>query len=147
VARDGSLAFDLLVSPNATSDLTIDQSIDIATLASGSQFQLKIRCIWPQAAMTPEVEDFPHLKTPRPPSQTKEMEHLVHLTWPASRPTDEAVIVEAARDADGAEWFPIHIYPSTSTEGVIAQQLWFSPLSTYSGPLKFRIVPVRFSPP
>ena len=55
-------------------------------------------------------------------------------------------MIEAARDVDGAEWFPVEDLKSHPTGLPILQHLT-GPVPCDAVPLKFRILPIRFSRP
>lgn len=75
------------------------------------------------------------------------------LEWPSVEPLANNQIIEAARDEGGAEWFRIDAYYLTGTTCAIRQLLTgpsypnIGSLHPYTGPLKFRVVPIRYSPP
>jgi hypothetical protein len=130
VETDGSISFDLCMPLQATAVPKARNSVEVyapVPIADKMVGYLRFRCAWLRQPLSPIVK----LTSGEPWSGA-------HLEWPPVIPPTEALMVEAARDEPGAEWFPIYVYPPTDTSCLIFYNLD----KRTSVSLKFRVVPM-----
>jgi hypothetical protein len=150
VAHDGSIAFDLQASADVANVPNVPAMLQINNAATGESLmgELRVAHRWDDPSIAPTV-------TIQRDDPVRPIDATYHLEW-HSGSTAEVSLIEAARDQAGAPWqqigyvrFPeasctFHQYRNDPTQP--RSTLRGLPL-TYSGPLKFRIIPLRFAPP
>lgn len=150
VARDGAISFDVLMRPEHLAHPRLEETIAFTDASSTTRYaSMRIKCIWEQGIIDPHVDTAPRMRLPASGNRAtfiKETPDKVRLSWPTVVDSAEAVVVEAARDDAHEEWFPIIIYSATQESAAIVQRAE-GLIPGHTEPVKFRVVPVSFSPP
>jgi hypothetical protein len=136
VSRDGSFAFDLMVSMEtpARGELVFENAATSEVL-----HEVQIVPISRQAEVIPHVE---RLDLPPTVPGWSHARHWI-LSWLTPATTFDAVLIEAARDVEGAPWFGVDM-GQMSKETIT--QVIDKPSLSYNGPLKFRVIPISYEP-
>ncbi len=142
--RSGIVDFEIQPTEGAFASTESPTEISIDNPVTGMHLSnVEAKCLWPQPNLVLTTEDVPLNHAPvyvRDEGNPR----VYRLQWPSAPLSAEAILVEAALDEDGAEWFPLSFYSVTDTVCFVVQHLWHSESPALG--LKFRATPVRYSP-
>jgi hypothetical protein len=143
IAADGSFAFDFHVRPSAPIDPLLHEEITVNNAGTGERFDgIEVRYL---RVGSPRLSPVAVEVIPGAVENQTRTSHgvcrTIHLRWPSGNPSAQSLLLEAARDEADAEWFAIHLYPLTTTSCSVSLLLDDSGYP-YTGPLKFRVVPI-----
>lgn len=145
VPRDGYLEFDILGG-----QIFDDVSLNFTNVRTGERFSQAILISvvgWRGTPITPHlVKGSRRLEYPLISNKEEDRFAVDTFAWAASQEPVRRYVVEAARDEPGAEWRVIDLMHGQMTKSELGDRR-DSDFPGYSGPLKFRIVPTRASPP
>jgi hypothetical protein len=131
------LALDDMMVPPVEEEVRITNPVTRELLGT-----LSVWCVWKLPPVPPKLDFILLQATLAMPGQTDQ--RYIQLNWPGLTAPADALVIEAARDPAGTEWFPMHISPPHVTEAGMCQ---FIGEGHYFGLLKFRVVPIRYFPP
>jgi hypothetical protein len=147
VAHDGYFIFDLQMPTHAVNDLPLVSVVIDNAATNESLGNLTVRCVWPQEPLVPTVTKVPPEEwLPEVTADGAEDHPVFLLAWPPVPEPADNVLIEAARDDENADWFPIALR-SANEPSCPVRQFLRGPFHPYTGPLKFRVVPICYSPP
>jgi len=143
VAADGTFAFELQVLEGADVDAQLREVITVDTATTTERLdEVGVRYLHSLSPPAPVaiVESRPSGGDSRTHTSYGTC-RTIHLQWLPGNPSALYLLLEAARDETGAEWFPIYLYPPATTTcslSHLVENLDYP----YTGRLKFRITPL-----
>jgi len=154
VGRDGSIGWDVYVSEKVRNEPGLGPCLNPQNAITGEPLidtrVCPLQRRWDLDPIIPAVQiekeaDNPHARGTN-----------YHLKWGYVLSSAEGLLVEAARDQDGAPWNPVAMLEPTRRECHVYEYGLYPGekvlkihgfVIPYSGLLKFRVIPTRFSPP
>jgi hypothetical protein len=137
VASDGSIDFEIRASAESANAKPLTGDISMANAATGAHlFLMPVRLIWAEDALVATVDEVGHSRVGN-----------LRLHWATILPGPQLALIEAARDTPDAKWYQIGTCPPDRTSCFLFHWRVTNFVDDYTGPLKFRIVPFRYSPP